>query len=224
MNCKVFVLIIAVAMAGMGTADGQSLKDYTFSYRATMKITNAGKVEGTQLFYWMEPDAAYFGTEVVVDGARSQVMVMDADVDGMVMFMDDGKRKTAMMLGGNQSLMANILPGKTDQDAAEATVTPIEGKTILGYSCKGFRIETDKGMSDVWITEEAPVGLVGEAFGKNVMPAGLPDLGGSALLMEMEYTDKDRKGDKMRMECTELKPMELTIHKADYNLMTSPFQ
>ena len=221
MRYNVLVLMIAVMAGGIGTANGQSLKDYTFSYRATMKIANVGKAEETQIFYWMEPDATYFGTEVVVDGGRGQMMVMDADVDGMVMFMDDGERKTAMMLNTNQPLMAG-LPGKADEDAADAKVTPIDGKTILGYSCKGFRIETDKGISDVWVTEEAPVGMVNPAFGKDVMPAGLPDLGPKALLMEMEYTDKNRKGDKMRMECTELKQMALTIQKADYNIITSP--
>lgn len=208
------------AMLGGGSMDDVP-DTYTFSYRATMKITHEDREEDTEIFYWIEPEAVYFGMEVAVGGAAGQVTVMDADVDGMVMFMDDGERKMAMRLSGNQSLMSPLGESAANESAG-ATVTAIEGKTVLGYRCKGYRIETEDGVAKVWVTEEAPVGMINAAFRQGAMADGLPDLGPKALFMEMEYTANNRNEDKVRMVCTELKPVSLTIHKDDYNTMTSP--
>jgi len=203
---------------------GGSMEDvpdtYVFSYRATMKISNENEKEEASVLYWLEPDATYFGTEVVMDKATNQMAVMDMDIKGMVMFMDDGRQKTAMRLKGNQQLMDTyIQKAAVGEGSDDVTITPIEGKTILGYRCKGFQMASDDGISKVWITDEAPVGMINGVLQHEYIPEGLPDFGSKALFMEMEYLPKKGKEGRVSMVCTELKPSSLVIHKKDYQSM-----
>lgn len=200
---------------------GGSMEDvpdtYTFSYRMTMKIINDNTEEETAMQYWLEPEATYFGTKALIEGAGNHIAVMDMENEAMVMFMDDGERKTAMRLNGGQGVMDKYFKiAVEDEEGEEVVVTPIESKTILGYPCKGFQMETSDGVSKVWVTDEAPVGLFGDMFQGDNAPKGLPDFGAKALFMEMEYTPKNGKDDHFRMVCTELKPASMAIHKKDY--------
>ncbi len=192
---------------------------YTFSYRATMKIIDENEKEETNIRYWLEPDAAYFGTEVLAEDAANQIAVMDMDIKGMVMFMDNGKQKTAIRLKGSQKLLDKYTKKATEEEAEDIKVTPIAGKTILGYRCKGFQMESEDGVSKVWVTDEAPVGMLNGALQADYIPKDLPDFGPGTLFMEMEYVskaDKNEDVDRIRMVCTELKPAPMTIRKKDY--------
>lgn len=204
-----------------GMLGGGSMEDvpdtYTFSYRATMKIADENEKDETNVVYWLEPDATYFGTQVVVEEAAHQIAVMDMDIKSMVMFMDNGKQKTVMRLNGNQQLMDTYLQKTAVGEGSEdITITLIEGKTILGYACKGFQMETKDGISRVWVTGEAPVGMIAGMLRGGYVPEGLPDFGPKTLFMEMEYTPKNGKEGNVRMVCTELKPLSMAIHKKDY--------
>lgn len=194
---------------------------YTFSYRATMKIIDENEKEEANLRYWLEPDAAYFGTEVLAGETANQVAVMDMDIKGMVMFMDDGKQKTAMRLSSNQQLMDKYMEKATEEGAEDVQLTPIESKTILGYRCKGFQMESEDGISRVWVTDEAPVGLINSMMQTDYIPEGLPDMGPNTLFMEMEYVPKKGKRGNVRMVCTELKPFSMAIHKKEYQGIVS---
>ncbi|WP_262245619.1 DUF4412 domain-containing protein [Parapedobacter soli] len=202
---------------------GGSMEDvpnaYTFSYRATMTIIDESQQAETNVLYWLEPDAAYFGTEVQAGEGSGQLAVMDMDLKSMIMFMDDGEQKTAMRLSGDKKLIDQYMKKATDEDAADVKITPIESKTILGYRCKGFQMETEDGVSKVWVTDETPVGLMGGALKGDYIPEGLPNLGPKALFMEMEYTPKNRKKGNVRMICTELKEVSMAINKKDYQSM-----
>src|SRR3546814_16548188 len=80
-------------------------------------------------------------------------------------------------------------------------------------------METSDGISKVWVTNEAPVGLFGGMFQTDNIPEGMPDFGSKTLFMEMEYTPKDKKDDHFSMVCTELKAESMAIHKKDYQSM-----
>ena len=206
-------------LAGMlgGASMGDVPDTYTFSYRATMKIVDENEKEDANVLYWLEPDATYFGTQVLVEEGANQIAVMDMDINGMVMFMDNGKQKTAMHIKGNQQLMDTYLQKTTaGEGAEEVAITPIEGKTILGYACKGFQMETEDGISKVWVTDEAPVGIIDGMLRGGYIPEGLPDFGPKTLFMEMEYTPKNGKEGNVSMVCTELKPLSMAIHKKEY--------
>ncbi|MFB2118591.1 DUF4412 domain-containing protein [Parapedobacter sp. 2B3] len=195
---------------------------YTFSYRATMNVVDDTETEEANVLYWLEPDATYFGTEVQAGEASGQVAVMDMAIKSMVMFMDDGKQKTVIRLDGNQQILDQYMKEAAEEATEEVAVTPIESKTILGYRCKGFQVETDDGISKVWMTDEAPVGMIGGMMKSEYLPKGLPDLGPNALFMEMEYVPKTGKKGNVRMVCTELKPVSMAIHKKEYQGLYPP--
>ena len=211
----------AALAAMLGGGSMEDVPDtYTFSYRATMKIINEDTKEETAMQYWLEPEATYFGTKALLEGAGNNLAVMDMEEQAMVMFMDDGERKTAMRLSGSRDMMDKYLKmAVEDEEGEDVKVTSIAGKTILGYHCQGFQMETSDGVSKVWVTDEAPVGLFSGMFQTENIPEGMPDFGPKALFMEMEYLPKDGQDDPFRMVCTELKPASLTIHKKDYQSM-----
>jgi len=59
---------------------------YTFSYRATMRIiSDDGEMD---VLYWLEPEATYFGTTVLLEEQHGNVTVMDLERQSMLMFME----------------------------------------------------------------------------------------------------------------------------------------
>lgn len=212
--------------AGNGNAGpailGGNLDDvpdaYTFSYRATMRmISDDGEMD---MLYWLEPDAAYFGSTVLLGEQQSNVTVMDLERQSMVMFMETGGQKMAMRMRGNQQVIDQYVQEAAGEDSPDdVKLTPIAGKTILGYACKGFQMETDDGIAKVWVTEEAPVGSISGALYADRVPGGTLGFGAEALFMEMEYIPKKKKKDAFRMVCTDLTAAKLTIRKADYQTM-----
>ena len=192
---------------------------YRFSYRATMKIITDDEEE-MAMQYWLEPDATYFGTKSLIGDNADNLAVMDLENHAMVMFIDDGKQKTAMRIKADQKILDKYTgQSGEDEDAVDVNITPIEGKTILGYRCKGFQVESEDGVSKVWVTDEAPVGMYSGAIQGDYVPEGMPNFGSKALLMEMEYIPNKGKKDHVRMVCTELKPASMVIRKADYQTM-----
>lgn len=190
---------------------------YTFSYRATMKIISA-KNE-FDMVYWLEPKATYFASKIS-DDKSDNITVMDLENEAMVMFMNTGNEKMAMRIKANRDIIEKYAEKAAAEDNTnDPRLTPIEGKTILGYACKGFQIETDEGISKVWVTDQAPVGSIGGVLYADRVPSGALDFGSETLFMEMEHIPRKRKKDQLRMICTDLSAEKLTIRKADYKTM-----
>lgn len=190
---------------------------YTFSYQVKMKI-DSGK-EDMDIAYWLEPKATYFGTQILNDQAN-QITVMDLENQGMTMFMDNGNQKMAMRVRGNQQLIDKyVKQAAAEENAGDVQLTPIGNKSILGYSCKGYRVETEDGTANVWITDEAPVGSIAGTLYSDQIPSGTMGFGANALLMEMEFLPNKKKTDRFHMICTEVKATPLTIKKAEYRSM-----
>lgn len=195
---------------------GDARDTYTFSHRVTMKMTTGKKGEEINMHYWLEREAPYFGSQLSNEGAN-QLTVIDLKTQGMVMFMDDGKQKMAMGIKGNQKLIDKyIQQAAAEENTGDVKLTPIGSKTILGYSCKGFRTETDDGVAEVWITDEAPVGSIAGVLQGDRLPSGALGFGSNALLMEMVFIPHKKKKDQLHMVCTDVKAMPLVINKADF--------
>src|SRR5690606_36331379 len=132
-----------------------------------------------------------------------------------------GGQKMAMRMQANQQVIDQYVQEATTEDSPDdVKLTPIAGKTILGYACRGFQMETDEGIAKVWVTDQAPVGSISGALYADRVPGGTLGFGSEALLMEMEYIPKKKKKDAVRMVCTDLAATKLTIRKADYQTMS----
>jgi hypothetical protein len=203
-------------MAGLfGGKDLNGVPDiYTFSYKATMKITT--RKDETEIQYWMEPDQRYFGNWQE-QGTTNSISIMDMENKMVVMFMDDGERKSAMKMPVGKKMMekmAKKMEQKSNSD--DVQVTPIGNKTILGYTCQGYQITSKEGISKIWLTDEAPVGfLVGMGQAESIPTTGLP-IGNNTMFMEMQFESAKKKKDNFSMLCTELVQEDLILVKADY--------
>lgn len=203
-------------MAGLfGGKDLNGVPDiYTFSYKATMKITT--RKDETEIQYWMEPDQRYFGNWQE-QGTTNSISIMDMENKMVVMFMDDGERKSAMKMPVGKKMMekmAKKMEQKSNSD--DVQVTPIGNKTILGYTCQGYQITSKEGISKIWLTDEAPVGFLGGMGQAESIPTtGLP-IGNNTMFMEMQFESAKKKKDNFSMVCTELVQEDLILVKADY--------
>ncbi|WP_437394925.1 DUF4412 domain-containing protein [Flagellimonas lutimaris] len=212
-------------MAGM-LAGASGLKGipevYKFSYRATMKITT--QKEDTEIQYWMEPGQRYFGNRYDQgDTNTATVTVMDMENQAMVMFTDDGKRKTAMKIPSSKKMMEKLtkkMEEKNQKAMEDIKITPIADKTILGYTCKGYQITSKDGISKVWITNETPVGYLGGIANAESLPSSILPLGENTMFMEMQFESTKKKKDNFSMVCTELKEEGMTIKKEEYTTMS----
>lgn len=209
-------------MAGMlaGASGLKGIPDvYEFSYRATMKITT--QKEDTEIQYWMEPGQRYFGNKYD-QGQTNSITVMDMENQAMVMFNDDGERKTAMKIPSSKKMIEKLTKKmeEKNQKAMEGIkITPIADKVILGYVCKGYQITSKDGISKVWITNETPVGYLGGIANAENLPSSILPLGENTMFMEMQFESAKKKKDNFSMVCTELKEEGMTIKKEEYATM-----
>jgi hypothetical protein len=98
-------------------------------------------------------------------------------------------------------------------------IIPIEDKTILGYTCKGYQMTSKEGVSKIWLTNETPVGFLGGVGqAENIPTGGLP-IGKNTMFMEMQYESAKKSKDNFTMVCTELKEEKMTIVKQEYASM-----
>ncbi len=192
---------------------------YTFSYALTYEITS-GK-DTNALEYLLEPNVAYFGNKLD-DQKLDQIIVLDLKKNLMVTFMNNDQQKTAMKMRMPNLQKVEKKFGKKlfSEEEDDVDIVQIEGKTILGYRCNGFQVNSEDGIVKFWVTNDAPVSLNGvyanfSSLPKSVKDKGLP-LNEKSLVMEMLYTSHKKKKDNMLMVCTELKENSLELHKKDY--------
>ncbi|WGF92371.1 DUF4412 domain-containing protein [Aequorivita marisscotiae] len=197
---------------------------YTFQYMIDMKITS-NKDQST-LKYYVQPNAGYFGN-AMPEEKNKNVIVYDLENQAMVMFMDNDGQKTAMKmrmpLGEKMQEMIEKGQSGEENNVDNINITPIAGKTILGYKCKGYLVKQEEGTSKIYITNEAPVSFVGmfasmEKMQKDNNAPTIP-FDKNSMMMEVEYTSNKRKRDNMHMICTSIKEQPFTIRKADYSGM-----
>lgn len=208
-------------MAGLfGGSDLKGVPDvYEFSYRATMKITT--QKDESYIHYWMEPGQRYFGNKYD-EGQTNSITVMDMENQAMVMFNDDGERKTAMKIPSSKKMiekLAKKMEEKNQKAMEDIKITPIADKVILGYVCKGYQITSKDGISKVWITNETPVGYLGGIANAENLPSSILPLGENTMFMEMQFESAKKQKDNFSMVCTELKEESMTIKKEEYTTM-----
>lgn len=109
---------------------------------------------------------------------------------------------------------------------AETKSRKIGNKTILGYLCDGYEITSSGGLVEIWITNEAPVGVIGDLSTLN-LPTSLadftPDWGQNAFFLEMTHRDPATNSTVV-LKCTDLSKKSLEIDINDYEIVENIFQ
>ena len=194
----------------------------TYDFTYLMEMTIESNKDKMKMPYYLKPDADYFGNSM--EENPGSFIVYDLKNKAMVTFMDNGQQKMAMKMNMklsdkmqkkiNQKL--NSAEGKKE----EFQITPIEGKTILGYKCDGYQVITKEGTSKFWITDEAPVSMADVFSNQKSMPNSLQSMSlpftNKTSILEMDFESNKKKKDNVHMLCTKLIKNQLTIVKSEY--------
>lgn len=194
---------------------------YDFDWKYTMQMQT--KDGPFILTYFLRPNAKYFGSKP--DMKQSETMgemytVMDMDRNINTMFMD---------MNGQRMAMASSIPMDMDfeseVDASDGyNFKEIGSKEILGYTCQGFIMENEETKMTIYAAMEAPVSF-SQIFGvktdkapKGFNPKWLDKMENS-LVMELQYQDKKKKKNSLKMRCISLKEEFFSIDKNEYEFM-----
>lgn len=162
----------------------------------------------TEITYYFNKNQVAFVPEA---GKGDQTtMIYNLDNRMVTTLVNSDGEKTGMRMK-----MPKINIERKTGDASSYSLTPTEErKTIEGYACRKYLMETDEYTGHAWITEEAEINY-GKLFdflntgqkNNKVSPPALKDLKGFA----METYTKSKKGNTE----AEMKVTNLTIGKVD---------
>jgi hypothetical protein len=183
---------------------------YQFAYQATIQVkSNQGTVETE---YYLQPDETYYAkkstgkdfTEYVVYDNERNMEVYFAEIEGKKM---RARKKMdiftkAKMLGAYR-------------DAPNRTVKPIGNKSLLGYQCHGYEISTDAGITELWVTNEAPATMFGAMFTNRAKQPNSP-FTENTMIMEVVFTSKESAEKNYQMVCTQIEPKSIVYNINDY--------
>lgn len=196
---------------------------YSFSYKYSMKMSSK---DGEFLIdYYLKPNADYIGAKFksMESQGMDMFMVMDTKTPANHMFMD---------MNGGKMVRSSTLPESylENQDAEEAfskyTITPMPNKKILGYNCKGVKMENDEWEIVFYYTNEVGASF-NSMFGNGEESKNIPDemkeiflTGGNNLIMSMMMTDKKKNGKRNgKMQCIALDEINFTFKTKEYRKM-----
>jgi hypothetical protein len=201
-------------MGGEQVSTEEIPAQYDFNWKYNAKInTTQGDM---QMIYRLKKNAPYMGIEMPQAG--NVFMVMDTKNELMAMFFDSE---------GNKMLMASRMDAAKssagDDFYKDAEIREIEGKTILGYNCKGYEVETEGHLLKFYVTNEADVTFTQMyQYEKSKLPPGIKEewlKNGEGLMLEMQMTDKKDPKNNAGMVCTSLEKETFNISKANYRSM-----
>jgi len=194
---------------------------YDFDWKYTMQMQT--KEGSFIIIYYLKPDVKYFASKPDMKqsgGVGDMYTVMDLDRNINTMFMD---------MNGQRMAMATTIPMDMDFEdegsiADDYTFKEIGSKEIMGYTCQGFSMENSEIKMKIYAAMEAPVsfsqiyGMKTDKAPKGFNPKWLDKMENS-LVMEVQYQDKKKKKNAMKMRCISLNEEFFSIDKNEYEFM-----
>lgn len=197
-------------------SSGDYQASYAFSSSVTYKIENLKKSGEVQEINYC------FGDQVIRMEPKNQDMSTIIDSKNGVMIMLNNKEKTATVMSTKMMEMAmqqQAMGQSADKPAAKVTKTG-RTKTILGYKCEEYLIESDNKKTEVWVTQETGID-VSNTFG-NMMKTSMGQVPSEAfseggMLMEMTGYDAAGKAE-VKMQITALSKEAKTVNIGAYKI------
>lgn len=196
---------------GGSTSSSPINANYDFTYNYQVKATSS---EGVMTIdYYLNPKGDYIGTKVNQTGVDMFMIIQN---NTMHMFVNSNgmKMHTAMDLDKGDY---------QDDNLSDYQITSLPDKKILGYNCKGTKMENNESEIIIYHTNEAPISFQ-DVFGKGSKQDNIPNsvrehFKDGALMMSMDYKDKTGKGknnSSMSMECVKIEKVSFTFSTAGY--------
>jgi len=218
----VILLFLCVETSMYSQKNASDLPEsYNFTWRYTLEVTD--KKQSMKMTYFLAEEQPYYGVEFEdVTGKMKMgemLMVFDKRIGSTITFMTFGGQKM-----GQTMKMPNLYDTEDDNDLKDFSFIEIEGKTILGYKCKGIQMENDKLKMTMYFMLNAPVsfnnifGFDTKSIPKGFNPKWLNQAENS-LVMEMEFIDKKKGKNSSTMKCIGLEEKKFSITPSGYTFM-----
>ncbi len=201
---------------GMNMVDPSEIPGaYSFDWKYTLQMTTTeGEMD---MVYHIKENAPYVG--IKVPQAEDMFTVLDNEKNMTVLYMNSKGNKMVMATRFD----ASEAEMEADNPYNDMEFKEIEGKTILGYSCQGYRGENEENVYTFYVTDEAGVSFrdLYQENQKNV-PKGLNAdwfKDGTGLLMAMEMEDKNNPAKSVTMTCTGIEKQPFSVDTSEYQSM-----
>lgn len=191
-----------VAYTSTALNDGQ-VATFTMEFQEFKKgkPTKNGAVKVT---YYLNGDQIAFKPEL--DGQESTVMIFDGPSKTMITLVDKDGEKTGMKMKMPKVMLDN---DKKEDDKLDFKITPTnEAKTILGYDCKKYLMESTDFSGHAWVTEEVDLELEKALTFMDVQKksnSNVPNFGDIKGFPLETITKSKKKDESYEMKVTDLK-------------------
>ena len=128
--------------------------EYTFDLSMLVEITD-DKNESENTRWYFSRDKSIMGIQAATSEKESQLIVWDMEKDVVVMYKDDGKKKTAQAIPNMMKLAGNLADKEEIDEQMDFTITPKKKKRkIAGYKCDGFDGKSEDNRFEAWTTND----------------------------------------------------------------------
>lgn len=194
-------------------------EEYRFDWQYQMKMTSNESTDEIMMDYRLSEDGDYFGYST--PHSEDMFMVVDNEQEAMVSYMEEDGNTFAMSYSYPTNLINEEMSSSEKQE--DVQVTELADKEILGYTAKGYKIDTPDAEMIIYVTSEAGVSF----SGMTTMPKqGMPNYFSSnldetenTLMLYMKFESKSNSDHTMEMECVGLEKKKLTKINSQYKFL-----
>lgn len=193
-------------------------EEYSFDWKYQMKITNRNSSEDMNLNYWLSSKESYIAYSN--PEAPEMFSVVDAENQAIVSYTEEDGKSFAMSYSYPINSIAE------DNDVFETNnavnVTELPDKEFLGYTAKGFEIDTPESTMIIYVTSDVEVKFSGNAtipgFNIAYIFSNTSEIKDS-LTMYMKFVEKSDPDNVMEMECVSIQKDKLIKKNSEYNFL-----
>lgn len=144
-------------LAGLNEAqEGKLQAKYTFDLILDVESTdNKGKPQPMKMMYMKSGQALGMQT---ADKKSTNTLVYDVANGVMVMYTEEKGKKSGQMLPNVMNIAGSLAKNKMEQEAATLKISKNgKSKTVAGYNCIGYDMETKDMKNEIYVTENFPI-------------------------------------------------------------------
>ena len=193
-------------------------EEYSFDWKYQMKITNGNSSEDMNLNYWLSSENSY----IAYSNPESPEMfsVVDSENQAIVSYTEEEGKSFAMSYSYPIDSIVENNDALGTNDAVNVTELP--DKEFLGYTAKGYEIDTSESTMIIYVTSDFDVKFSGNAAipGQNIayIFSNTSEIKDS-LTMYMKFVDKSDPDNAMEMECVTIQKDKLVKKNSEYNFL-----
>lgn len=190
-------------------------KTYAFTHRYKMKIISDDLTKSFDYYY--NPHKSYIGMKMAQNGSNI-FMIFDYKQNVVFNFISSANMK----IFSGMALNVDDLPEQNSQDFSDYTITDLSSKTILGYQCKGKKIENEESIFIMYYTTEISglnfQKIFSQSKKKKLPPESekLLKAVGNGLILYIKSIDKTKENQSIVMKCIGLDKQDFSFNTSGY--------